>query len=1327
MLGESHAAALERSAPPSALVDAEQVVLHLSPSAGRFILLSAGPLSGRLPSIVRPELRLDLKLALDRAFESRRPTITRPIDVDMENDKRRVLLHITPLPAAEGAAPRAVVYFLDSGPGQPQGDEEHAPPPDELRHLHSELKVAQEAELAGRIRNESAVQELRASNEELQSLNEEYRSTAEELETSKEELQSINEELQTVNAELKSKLGVISAAHNDLKNLTASSEIGTLFLDLDLRIRMFTPRVAELINIADADVGRSITNFTHRLDYDDIMGDVRRVLRDLTPLENEVRTGEGRWFVVRIRPYQTLDGKVEGAVVTFDDNTERRLAQEALRQSEQIRDLALAAAEMGTWDYDLIADVCRFDARAQEMYSLPSDALDHRPDGVAAVVHPDDTGPMFGAIRHASNIDGDGRYEIDYRIARGDGTYRWLRAWGKAEFEGEGSRRRAVRIVGASRDVTAEKDAEAALRESEVRFRTLAETAPALIWQNDAAGANLFVNRYFLEYTALSADEIDGEKWRTLVHPDDAKTYVADYMVAVREKRPFHNRNRIRRHDGAWRWFENYAQPLFDEQGRYGGHVGVSTDVTATVEAELSLRESEARYHALFAASPVPFMVLAPNAPDFTITAANDAYLAATLTSREGLIGRRLFDVFTDDSSRPGQLGSDALDISLARVLTTRQTDAMERVRYDILTPSGAFEEHWWLAINAPVLDTTGHITAIIHQVSRVTDDYRAEAALRESEEKYRDLFECIDEGFCIVEMTFGEAGKPVDYRFIDVNPAFEAHTGIADAKGRLMRDIAPDHEQHWFDYYGQVALTGETLRFAAPAKALGDRHLDFHAFRVGHPEQHRVAIVFSDITQKQRDAASLRDSEERLRNFGEASQDVLWVRDADTLDWTYLTPAFEQVYGLSRDEALKGDNFRNWLELIIPQDREHARTMIDRVIAGELATFEYRIRRPSDDKVRWLRDTDFPMRDEHARVVSIGGIGQDVTFVKTVEEQLRASEQRQQLLIEGVPQLVWRAFDGGKWTWASPQWTAFTGQAEADSHGYGWLDQVHPDDRERVREVWAGAIERGEYHADYRVRHAAEQRYRWFQARATPVRDNAGDIVEWLGTSTDVDDLRQLQNRQQVLVAELQHRTFNLMGMVRSTADATIRSSASLEEFRPKFRDRVAALARVQRLLSRVTDDDRVSFDVLIRGELEAVGALQSDETRVVLEGPLGVALRSSTVQTFAMALHELTTNAVKYGALNQPDASLSVRWEVKDGEDGQPWLHMDWRETGVPMPPANGQHGTGQGRTLIEEALPYQLSAKTSYILTAGGVHCSIALPVSSQTTAERGHDPL
>src|SRR5262249_53210020 len=140
------------------------------------------------------------------------------------------------------------------------------------------------------------------------------------------------------------------------------------------------------------------------------------------------------------RRWSYLDIAIVGETALRTREVIRRArAEAALRISEERRDLALAAAEMGAWDYDLVADVCHFDARARELYNLPGGVLDHRPEGVASVVHPDDAGPMFDAIRHASDPHGDGRYDIDYRIARADGGYRWLRAWGKAEFEGEGA------------------------------------------------------------------------------------------------------------------------------------------------------------------------------------------------------------------------------------------------------------------------------------------------------------------------------------------------------------------------------------------------------------------------------------------------------------------------------------------------------------------------------------------------------------------------------------------------------------------------------------------------------------------------------------------------------------------------------------------------------------------------------------------------------------------------------------------------------------------------------------------------------------------------
>ena len=333
---ELHVRALERGAPPSVLVDSAQNIIHMSETAGRFILHSAGPISSRLATVVRPELRLDLRLALARALDEQLPALTHSTPVAFDGERRRVSMHVVPVPTDERTGAQALVYFLDSGPadGEDFGEEEEGRP-EAVRRLHGELKSLQEALVASRSGHDATIQDLRAANEELQSTNEEYRSTAEELETSREELQSINEELRTVNAELKSKLEGISSAHNDLQNLTAATEIGTLFLDADLRIRMFTPPITDLFNIAKNDVGRVITDFTKRIDYDGLAEDANRVLRELAPLEREVRSAADHWYVMRLRPYRTVENRINGVVLTFVDITQRLLAEAALSRSEQ--------------------------------------------------------------------------------------------------------------------------------------------------------------------------------------------------------------------------------------------------------------------------------------------------------------------------------------------------------------------------------------------------------------------------------------------------------------------------------------------------------------------------------------------------------------------------------------------------------------------------------------------------------------------------------------------------------------------------------------------------------------------------------------------------------------------------------------------------------------------------------------------------------------------------------------------------------------------------------------------------------------------------------
>ena len=346
-VGQTHASALERSAPPSVLVDSSFKILHLSPNAGRFFRPLEGPFSADLAAQVRPELRVDLKLALQRAVEKGECSLSVPIPVPFNGESHLVALHVAPFTAdGQSVAQQAIVLFMDLGkaPAMEGAPETEEVSRGEIKRLRQELAAAQDRLGAGRREYEQATQDLRAANEELQSINEEYRSTAEELETSKEELQSINEELQTVNSELKNKLEAISTAHNDLENLVAATEIGTLFLDPSLKIRFFTPRANEYFSISTTDIGRRISDFRHCLVYDDLEQDVGSVLKSLVPIEKSLQTTDGHWVQMQVRPYRTLEEQIDGVVVTFTDvtklkNTEQGLAVE-LRAMARLQELS---------------------------------------------------------------------------------------------------------------------------------------------------------------------------------------------------------------------------------------------------------------------------------------------------------------------------------------------------------------------------------------------------------------------------------------------------------------------------------------------------------------------------------------------------------------------------------------------------------------------------------------------------------------------------------------------------------------------------------------------------------------------------------------------------------------------------------------------------------------------------------------------------------------------------------------------------------------------------------------------------------------------------
>jgi PAS domain S-box-containing protein len=472
---------------------------------------------------------------------------------------------------------------------------------------------------------------------------------------------------------------------------------------------------------------------------------------------------------------------------------------------------------------------------------------------------------------------------------------------------------------------------------------------------------------------------------------------------------------------------------------------------------------------------------------------------------------------------------------------------------------------------------------ALVQEVAERTwaaaERARAEAALRDSERRYRALFESMDQAYAVVDVLKDAAGNWHDFRFVEVNPAFMAHTGMLYPVGKTATELLATPNPRWTELYGKALDSGRALRVEETEHTLGIV-LDLNIFTLDRA-RNRVAVLFTNITE-----------------------------------------------------------------------RKHA------------------------------------------------------------ERALDESERRLRTLVAGVPQLVWRAVDGGHWTWASPQWTEYTGQSAADSLGQGWLEPVHPDDRDAARALWAGATERGEFSADYRICHAAEHRYRWFQTRATPVRGADGTVVEWLGTSTDVDDLRQLQERQALLVAELQHRVRNILTVVRSVFGRTIEAGGELEDIANHFRGRLDALARTQVVVTQTAAGD-VDLEDLIREELLSVGV--SDGEEVTISGP-EVRLPPRIAETIGLAIHELTTNAIKYGALQEKRGELRIEWSANLVEGGTRHLRIRWTEQGVPAIPLKPSR-YGFGMELIEEALPYRLGAETKLEFRGGGVRCTLSLPLPQE----------
>ena len=447
---------LREIAPACVVVDAGGEALHFSGPVGRYLELQGAP-SRHVVDLAKEQVRLELRSALERATKEGSVATERcvPFRTDGRDELTEVV--VRPLPSATGPdRNRYLVAFREVAllPGA-----DRAPGAD-----GSAAEAQLRAELAAaRQRLQGTIDELDASNAEHRRANEKLRALNEELQSSQEELESLNEELQTLNSELSGKVDELDRANGDLHNLFRSTDVAVVFLDRELALQKFTPAATRLFRLIEADAGRPIADVSARFPTDELLADLAEVLRTATPRERQVRVSEtGRWYAQRCLPYVTVGGVADGAVVTFADITEAKLAENASRASEarlkQIVDtvphLVWSATASGTRDY--------FSRQWRDFTGLSAGPqLDA---GWIEAYHPDDREAMLAAW--AESVRTGAPFQAEYRIRRHDGVYRWFKARANPLRDPAGA---VERWIGTSTDVDDVKRLEASLREGSRR------------------------------------------------------------------------------------------------------------------------------------------------------------------------------------------------------------------------------------------------------------------------------------------------------------------------------------------------------------------------------------------------------------------------------------------------------------------------------------------------------------------------------------------------------------------------------------------------------------------------------------------------------------------------------------------------------------------------------------------------------------------------------------------------------------------------------------------------------------------------------------------